>query len=143
MKRILVCCDGSEHAAEAARHAAALAKSFGATLLVLHVFELPVAPYPGIAGLTSPELLAPPGEEAQTAIVAPAFEAIREEGIPFEDLRRSGLSAAEVILKVAEEEQADLLVLGSRGLGAVKRFFIGSVSDRVVHHAHCDVLVVK
>uniref|UniRef100_A0A0E0KJ22 UspA domain-containing protein n=1 Tax=Oryza punctata TaxID=4537 RepID=A0A0E0KJ22_ORYPU len=51
--------------------------------------------------------------------------------------------AKEAICQAVEEMHADLLVLGSRGLGKIKRAFLGSVSDYLVHHACCPVLVVK
>jgi nucleotide-binding universal stress UspA family protein len=47
------------------------------------------------------------------------------------------------IVALAEELQADLIVMGSRGLGGVRRALMGSVSDSVVRHAHCPVLVVR
>ena len=50
---------------------------------------------------------------------------------------------ADGIVQVAEETGADLVVMGSRGLGGFKRAFMGSVSDSVVRHAHCPVLVVR
>jgi nucleotide-binding universal stress UspA family protein len=50
---------------------------------------------------------------------------------------------AEVIVQEAEDSGADLIVVGTRGLHATKRLFIGSVSTNVVHHAPCDVLVVR
>uniref|UniRef100_A0A0D9ZD72 UspA domain-containing protein n=1 Tax=Oryza glumipatula TaxID=40148 RepID=A0A0D9ZD72_9ORYZ len=51
--------------------------------------------------------------------------------------------AKEAICQAVEEMHADMLVLGSRGLGKIKRAFLGSVSDYLVHHACCPVLVVK
>ena len=47
------------------------------------------------------------------------------------------------ILKTAEDEKVDLIVVGSRGLGAIKRFLLGSVSDHIVRYANCPVLVVR
>jgi nucleotide-binding universal stress UspA family protein len=55
---------------------------------------------------------------------------------------RMGEVALEIVA-LAEELQADLIVMGSRGLGGVRRALMGSVSDSVVRHAHCPVLVVR
>jgi nucleotide-binding universal stress UspA family protein len=50
---------------------------------------------------------------------------------------------AEVIIEVANEQQADLIVVGSRGLTGIKRFRLGSVSNKVSHHAPCSVMIVR
>ena len=55
---------------------------------------------------------------------------------------RMGAVALEIVA-LAEEIQADLIVMGSRGLGGLRRALMGSVSDSVVRHAHCPVLVVR
>lgn len=55
---------------------------------------------------------------------------------------KEGGKPGELICKNSEEEQAKLVVLGSRGLGAVRRTFLGSVSDYVVHHCHVPICVV-
>ncbi|CAL1541871.1 unnamed protein product [Lymnaea stagnalis] len=54
-----------------------------------------------------------------------------------------GGSPGEVVVKVANEEKAHLIVIGSRGMGTIRRTLIGSVSDYVMHHAHVPVLVCK
>lgn len=51
--------------------------------------------------------------------------------------------AREELTRKIEELNVDLLVIGSRGLGAIKRIFVGSTSDHLVHHAHCPVILVK
>jgi nucleotide-binding universal stress UspA family protein len=48
-----------------------------------------------------------------------------------------------MLVQVAAEERADLVVVGTRGLNLAQRALLGSVSTKVVHHAHCDVLVVR
>ena len=55
---------------------------------------------------------------------------------------KEGGKPGELICKNCEEENASVIVLGSRGQGAVRRTFLGSVSDYVVHHSHCPVCVV-
>ncbi|KAH9496374.1 hypothetical protein Btru_010753 [Bulinus truncatus] len=54
-----------------------------------------------------------------------------------------GGSPGEVVVKVANEEKANLIVIGSRGMGTIRRTLIGSVSDYVMHHSHIPVLVCK
>lgn len=54
-----------------------------------------------------------------------------------------GNKPGETIVKVAEEEKATMIVMGTRGLGKVRRTIMGSVSDYVVHHAHCPVVVCR
>lgn len=143
--KILLCSDGSDHALRAAIAAGELAKRYGSKLLVVQVF----AP-----GLT----LAPAGEGDSLAYDAAAHAAVmesahnivsrrtgkilEESGISYETRLEMG-HPAECILGVAEEEAAELIVLGSRGQSAIQSFLLGSVSDRVVHHAHCPVLIVK
>lgn len=51
--------------------------------------------------------------------------------------------AGEAIVSVAKEEKAQLIVTGCRGMGKIRRTFLGSVSDYVIHHAHCPVLVCR
>ena len=54
-----------------------------------------------------------------------------------------GVKPGEVIVKIADEEKATMIVMGTRGLGKVRRTIMGSVSDYVVHHAHCPVIVCR
>ncbi|MEM2981913.1 MAG: universal stress protein, partial [Candidatus Bathyarchaeia archaeon] len=49
----------------------------------------------------------------------------------------------DIIVNIAKEEKTDLIIIGSRGLSGVKRFLLGSVSNRVSHHAPCPVLIVR
>lgn len=54
-----------------------------------------------------------------------------------------GIKPGEAIVKAANEEKATMIVMGTRGLGKVRRTIMGSVSDYVVHHAHCPVIVCR
>lgn len=58
-------------------------------------------------------------------------------------LRTATGKPGEVICKIAEEEQAAMIVTGTRGMGKVRRTILGSVSDYLVHHAHCPVIVCR
>jgi nucleotide-binding universal stress UspA family protein len=64
------------------------------------------------------------------------------KGVELETYAREG-DPAEVIIQVANEQQADLIVVGSRGLTGIQRFLLGSVSSKVSHHAPCSVMIVR
>lgn len=87
--------------------------------------------------LNYPEL-----REAGAALVKACSEKLLEAGYGVEQVSTIG-NPADEILKAAETLEANLIVTGAKGLGAVGRFLLGSVSTRVVQHAHCSVLVVR
>jgi nucleotide-binding universal stress UspA family protein len=106
-----------------------------------HVTAVGVAegvPLFGYAGtLPSPEQ-----EQERDRQLADVVAALAERGISATLAPRTG-DPATAILDVAEREGADLIVMGTRGLGTAERWLIGSVSDKVLHHAHCSVLVAR
>lgn len=141
MKTFVVGVDGSESAGEALRLAAAEAELHGARLRIVVVWEMPAAAYGGgfvpsiddktFDALRNRAQSVADEAAAMVAELAPAVEcaAVVLNGQP-----------AEALLGAAVD--ADLVVVGSRGLGGFKRLMLGSVSDQVVHHAVCPVLVV-
>jgi nucleotide-binding universal stress UspA family protein len=134
MGPILVAYDGSEGAKraldEAARHAN------GQPLTVVSVAEL--LPQFGRAGA----MLLPEEDEERKRQLAEAMAALKARGVAAKAVERRG-DAAEAIVDEAQQEGAELIVLGTRGLNAAKRWLMGSVSTRVVQHAPCNVLVVR
>lgn len=135
MNRIVVGFDGSEHARKALERAAEIAG--GATIAVVSA----AAPQrllrdPGV----SPE--DPADVEARTQALAQARTYLEGKGLSGVYVEGHG-NPADVIVQEAEESGADLIVVGTRGLNAAQRVFMGSVSTNVVHHAPCDVLVVR
>ncbi|HSV72604.1 MAG TPA: universal stress protein [Chthonomonadales bacterium] len=144
-RRILVASDGSDGALKAARWAAVLARSIGAEVTVLHVFTMPTAfaPIVGVGGqILDAASIAQYAEEVQNAVARRTGHVVEEEGVPYSTRLEIGHPAG-TIVRIADEEGFDLIVLGSRGLTELKSFMLGSVSDRVSHHAHCPVLIVK
>jgi nucleotide-binding universal stress UspA family protein len=143
-KSIVVGTDGSATADEAVRHAAALAKAFDAALRVVSAFHLHKA-----------EEIARLQQEVPDDIAW----AVTDSG-QAEDLARAGAKAAkaagardvrtrveagepaEVLISVAEEVGADLIVVGSKGMTSTARFVLGSVPNKVSHHAPCDLVIV-
>ncbi|MGH7253204.1 MAG: universal stress protein [Nitrospiraceae bacterium] len=77
-----------------------------------------------------------------TRLVHRYAERLAKAGYRMREMARSGHVADEIV-KAADRQKTDLIVVGARGLGAVARFFLGSVSTRVVQHSSCSVLVVR
>ncbi|MGH2871775.1 MAG: universal stress protein [Solirubrobacteraceae bacterium] len=137
MERIVVGFDGSDHARKALARAAEIAA--GATLSVVcaaDVSRLRRDP----AGAASP--VDPADAEARAQALAEARTFVESRGLNGVFIEGHG-NPADVIVLEAEETGADLIVVGTRGLGPVRRIALGSVSTNVVHHAPCDVLVVR
>lgn len=140
---ILAGTDGSQTAEAAVRHATDLARRHGARLLIVSAYEPVTDP-------RQRELLAIPAEEWLVkaredvlTLLADAARAARAAGVSdVETFARQG-DAADAILDVAEEHRCDLVVVGNRGLTGAKRFQLGSVPNKVSHHAPCSVLIVR
>jgi nucleotide-binding universal stress UspA family protein len=144
---ILLATDGSEEAQVAAKTAADLAKSTNSELHLIYVGHMPSIFYesPGTMAL-DPDLQSRMEEEAEEAAntnLEMQVQKIREAGIEVAAIHTSvGFPDVEIV-GLAERLGAGLIVMGSRGLGPLKRALMGSVSDSVVRHAHCPVLVVR
>lgn len=141
MDRIAVAIDGSENADAALGVAIELAKKFSGKLSVMAVAPLVPAYIP-----TSEPWVAPEIPESETKyyreLVDRAVERARKEGLGAEGVCLEGVIVDE-LLNHLEQFPADLLVLGSRGLSTARRLLLGSVSDAIVHHVKCPVLIVK
>jgi nucleotide-binding universal stress UspA family protein len=137
--KILLATDGSKDAELARTTAVDMATS---TDSELHVVT--VAPgYPSY-DVRVPEIVEQLRKQAEK-ILDEQVEKIERDGgkVAQKHLRIAERHRAQQIVRVAEEIGAGLIVMGSRGLGGVRRALMGSVSDSVVRHAHCPVLVVR
>jgi nucleotide-binding universal stress UspA family protein len=137
--------DGSDTARVAVRYAIDLARELGARLQIVSAYE-PVSE----SRLRSEKVDAPTDTEwainPREDVVA-LLDEVRAEaeaaGVKrVETFERQG-EAADAILDVAEEQRADLIVVGNKGMTGAKRFLLGSVPNRVSHHAPCSVLIVR
>lgn len=134
MGPILVAYDGSEGAKRALEVAADRAN--GQPVTVVSVAEL--LPQFGRAGA----MLLPEEDEERKRELADAMQILKARGVTAKAVERRG-DPAEAIVDEANQEGAELIVVGTRGLNAAKRWLMGSVSTRVVQHAPCNVLVVR
>jgi nucleotide-binding universal stress UspA family protein len=142
-QKVLVPVDGSPSSLKAARAAAEIARKFGSKVTVIHAVYLPASVIgAGAAGTLAGETALEALEEAATEILRSACETL---GLPGEQVKQEVLHGhpAEAICRWAEEGKYDLIVMGHRGLSAIRAFFAGSVSDKVSHHAPCPVLIVR
>jgi nucleotide-binding universal stress UspA family protein len=138
--RILLATDGSKDAELAAKATVDLSKITGAQLHVVHAWRpLPHYAYPSFA----PEEYHPPHEEGARKVLAEQLEQMDEAGGVVAGAHLVVGRAADTIIDLAEKVEADLIVVGSRGLGPLRRIVMGSVSGEIVHHASCPVLVVR
>lgn len=139
IKKILIPIDGSESSKRALEFGIAIAKSAKAKITILEVIE-DFGPLPGYYEA------APPGKDRVKWISEQRFDKVHtilDDSTIQWDRKVSEGYAADEILNTAEQGKYDMIVIGSRGMGPIGRFLVGSVSDRVVHHAHCSVTVVR
>ncbi|HEY2160808.1 MAG TPA: universal stress protein [Solirubrobacteraceae bacterium] len=142
---ILVGTDGSETASTAVRHAIGLAVDLRARLQIVSAYE-PTADERLLLERTQVpadiEWTVNPRADVLD-LLERAQSAAREAGVSeVETFARQG-DAADAILDVAEERGADLIVVGNKGMTGAKRFLLGSVPNKVSHHAPCSVLIVR
>lgn len=144
---VLLALDGSDEARAAARAAVEISNATNSKLRVLTILEdvplTPYAPYPGPeAWEVSDDVLRERKENARAFLMG-EVERIEAEGGAVEEAHLAVGVPAKEIVRAGDELGAGLIVVGSRGLGAVGRTLMGSVSDSVVRHAHSPVLVVR
>ena len=141
---IVVGTDGSETASYALGQAIALAAPLGATLDVVSAYQ-PVSK----ARLNAESKEAPEGfqwainphEDVEVTLQA-ATDAAVAAGVEARTHARQG-DPADAIIEVAEQQGADLIIVGNKGMTGTKRFLLGSVPNKVSHHAPCSVLIIR
>ncbi len=142
---IVVGTDGSETAREAVRQAVELARLAGATLEVVSAYE-------PVSGQRLREEAAEAPRDLQWSI-SPREDVDATLGEVAEEARAAGVATvrtfarqgdpADAILDVAEEQGSDLIVVGNKGMTGARRFLLGSVPNKVSHHAPCSVLIIR
>lgn len=139
-ERILFATDGSESANAALQKAVGIARRNNAKLFVLHVLDSRVLHATSASDHKIQERMKTGGD----TIMNRAKDYAAEQGVSdVEILLESGDPKKVIGIDIPERENIDLIVMGAKGTGAMERFFIGSVSENVVRHATCDVLVIR
>lgn len=140
-KHILFPTDGTESSRHVETHVLDLAQKFNAKVTILHAYEfLEIIPVYESTYAYLDEL--EDYLEGQSKKIAQETEQrFKEVNIEVQSLIIKG-DPGQSVVNVAEEQNCDLIVMGSRQMGAVRRFLLGSVSNYVVHHSECPVLIV-
>jgi nucleotide-binding universal stress UspA family protein len=134
---ILVCCDGSKYSEKAIRQACDLAKRYDSKITLIHVVDKTLKS-DIIAGSEYTKILRKYAKET----LQKAQKIADEEGINPKIVTREGNVANEII-KFSKIDKTSLIVVGSKGLGAVLKFLIGSISSKIANQSLCSVLIVK
>lgn len=153
-KKILVPLDGSEHSLKALKAAVQIAKKFDGKITLIHVYSAATVPLI----MPEPTTLTPTGIPLMTQaeaskivdavrrsgndILADGEEKVKAEGIPVEKMLVEGHVVNEIV-RAAKEGNYDLIVIGARGISKMRELLLGSVTDGVIHHVSCPILVVK
>jgi universal stress protein A len=144
IRSILLPTDFSECGNYALSYAASLARTFGASIICVHVIE-PMVPTVGYSGMTEPLPIADIADQLEDSAERelPKLADCEEcAGLEVEELIVHGEAASEIV-RVAKERSIDLIVVSSHGRTGLGRILFGSTAEAIVRHAPCPVLVVK
>ncbi|MEM3726336.1 MAG: universal stress protein [Candidatus Bathyarchaeia archaeon] len=125
MKKVLVGVDGSEYAEKALKQAIEIAEKFSAEVTVVNVYH------------------APTGQDVSQKILDRAKEILENSKVKFKLVSVLSPNTPKIITDMAEKEKFDLIVVGSRGIGAVHAYLIGSVCNKICYDSPVSVLIVK
>ena len=135
--KILVPLDGSKYSEKALLHACDMAKNYHANLTLLYVVEKSI-PFNLLDRKEYLEMLRKFGNKVLTK----GKKTATERGVDSKIIMKEGNVANEVV-KIAKKEKYNLVIVGSKGLGATTRFFLGSVSNKLANNSPCSILIVK
>ncbi len=135
--KILVCCDGSKHSDKAIKLSCDVAKKYDSDLTIIYVVDKTLKS-DVFAGSEYTKILR---KYAQDTILR-AQRLAKSQGIEPNVIIKEG-NISEQIIQYSKKSRTDLIVVGSKGLGAVLRFMLGSISTKIANHSLCSVLIVK
>jgi universal stress protein A len=135
-KKILFATDFSPAGDAALQYATSLARDSGALLLIAHIEELPLPYAGGEMYFAQPEYPNPEIRRMLEAVVPP------DKAVRFEHRLVQGTPSEEIV-RMADDEDVDLIVMGTHGRTGLRRVLMGSVAELVMRHANCPVLTLK
>ena len=134
---ILVPLDGSEYSQKALLQACDLAKNYQGNVILVYVVDKPRS----LNLLDRKEYLGILRKFGEKVLVK-ARETAKDEGIDATTIMKEGNITNEIV-KLAKNKKCNLIIVGSKGLGATARFFLGSVSNKLANSSPCSILIVK
>jgi nucleotide-binding universal stress UspA family protein len=153
-QKILVPLDGSEHSLKALEGAAQIAEKFSGKITLVHVYSVSVQPLmmpePSTSGslgmpiLTGAEVtkMIEAAQNVGNRILDDGERRIKSDKVEVKKMLVEGHAVQEIV-RIANEGNYDLIVLGARGISHMREILLGSVTDGVIHHVRCPVLVIK
>lgn len=140
-RRVVAAVDGSDQSVHAAQYAVDLARVTGGSVILATVVRPPEGWW-GLEGSPpTPEALAAAVAAGRREVLDSVVQRIDAGGVELTTVEELG-DPASTLISLCEREGADLVVVGRRGAGLVERMMLGSVADRLAHHAPCPVLIV-
>lgn len=139
-KEILVPVDGSNNALRAVNYSLELARATGAKLRLFYVFPVSSVEIIGMAGMSRDDI-EHAAQDAAQRVFDKLHDEIGETDVSIEDETSIG-DPAEEIIRCTEDDHELLVILGRRGLSRIQSLLLGSVSEKVVRHAHSPVMVI-
>ena len=140
-KRILVPTDFTETSDHALTWAIDMAKRLGASITVMHSYEIPIVSFPDGALLATPEVASRLADASRSALEA-AVRKHQDAGVPLDSVLREG-AAWEEINAVAELIDADMVVIGTHGRRGFSRALLGSVAENVVRTGNRPIVTIR
>lgn len=141
LHRILVPTDFTETSEHALDWALSLAERLGASVTVMHSYEIPIAGFPDGAIIATPEIATRIAEASREALTQ-TLDRRKGRGVPMDAILREGV-AWEEINAVADAIDADLVVIGTHGRRGLARALLGSVAENVVRTAHRPIVTIR
>lgn len=143
--KIVVAFDGSTDSTKAVRLAASLASKYGSSIILVHVYPSPAIGFSAASGMPIPDYgdLEGAAKASGQSILSQGMQLAKEIGATARGELIEASSVVEAVVNFSASENADLIVVGTRGMTGFKQLILGSVSSGLVSHAKCPVLVAR